>query len=318
MKWEKIGKIFDPSEHGLINNCYEYAQSPQALVFSDFVRVYFSTRARDHVGKYLSHIAYVDFTKDFKRIIGVSKKEVIPLGKIGCFDEHGIFPMNVLWVGDKVFAYTSGISRRKSVSVETSIGMAISEDKGETFKKLGDGPVLSASSEEPFLVGDPFVQHSGKKFHMWYIYGVSWKVSCVSDEPERVYKIGHAVSFGDGIVWQKEGKQIVPDKFKDECQALPTVVDIDCTSHMLFCYRHATDFRKNHVRGYHIGYAYSTDKLNWIRDDSQAGIVGSLGQWDSDMQCYPHLFKCDKKVYLLYNGNEFGHFGFGLAILKNC
>ena len=33
------------------------------------------------------------------------------------------------------------------------------------------------------------------------------------------------------------------------------------------------------------------------------------------MQCYPHVFECHGKVYLLYNGNEFGRTGFGLAVI---
>ena len=53
MKWLKLGKIFDPTEHALPNNCLEFAQSPQALVMSDRVRVYFSTRERDSIGKVL-------------------------------------------------------------------------------------------------------------------------------------------------------------------------------------------------------------------------------------------------------------------------
>ena len=32
---------------------------------------------------------------------------------------------------------------------------------------------------------------------------------------------------------------------------------------MYFCYRQATGFRKNKERGYRIGYAYSTDLVNW-------------------------------------------------------
>jgi hypothetical protein len=32
--------------------------------------------------------------------------------------------------------------------------------------------------------------------------------------------------------------------------------------------------------------------------------------------CYPHIFQCDEKVYLLYNGNEFGKKGFGIAELE--
>jgi hypothetical protein len=34
------------------------------------------------------------------------------------------------------------------------------------------------------------------------------------------------------------------------------------------------------------------------------------------MQCYPHLFPCKDRIYLLYNGNQFGKHGFGLAVLE--
>jgi hypothetical protein len=56
---------------------------------------------------------------------------------------------------------------------------------------------------------------------------------------------------------------------------------------------------------------------NWERDDAQAGIDISTEGWDSQMQCYPHVFQCDGNTYLLYNGNEFGRHGFGLAVLEN-
>jgi hypothetical protein len=84
---------------------------------------------------------------------------------------------------------------------------------------------------------------------------------------------------------------------------------------MYFCYRQATDFRVNRNRGYRIGYAYSHDLRNWTRDDAEGGIEVSESGWDSDMLCYPHVFRCEGSVYLLYNGNEFGRYGFGLAAL---
>ena len=97
MRWKKLGKIFDPTQHMLPNGCMQFAQSPQTLAFDDFVRIYFSTRAVDKSnGKFLSHIAYVDMQKNLKDVIRVSEHTVIPLGGLGCFDEHGIFPMNVL------------------------------------------------------------------------------------------------------------------------------------------------------------------------------------------------------------------------------
>jgi predicted GH43/DUF377 family glycosyl hydrolase len=117
--------------------------------------------------------------------------------------------------------------------------------------------------------------------------------------------------------WHKEeGKQIITDSFnEDECQALPTVTKIGNRYHMYFCYRQATDFRKNPARGYRLGYAWSDDLVNWVRDDANAGITFSENGWDAEMMCYPHIFQCDGKVYLLYNGNEFGKYGFGIAEL---
>jgi hypothetical protein len=169
MNWSKLGKIFDPTKYSLQNNCFEFAQSPQALILNDRVRIYFSTRERDRVGKYLSHIAFVDFDKSMQNIIDISNHTVIELGGLGCFDEHGIFPMNVLRDGDRVLAYTVGWNRKVSVSVDASIGLAISHDDGLTFQKFGKGPILTSSLNEPFLVGDAFVTKYGGLYHMWYI-----------------------------------------------------------------------------------------------------------------------------------------------------
>jgi hypothetical protein len=46
------------------------------------------------------------------------------------------------------------------------------------------------------------------------------------------------------------------------------------------------------------------------------GIDVSVSGWDSDMLCYPNLFEREGHTYLLYNGNEFGRHGFGIAILE--
>lgn len=315
MIWEKLGKIFDPRGHKLSDGCTEYAQYPQPLLFDDFVRIYFSARKRDpRNGKYLSCVSFVDMDKTFRNILHVSTHTVIELGKPGCFDEHGIFPLSILRYGDKVYGYTCGVSRRQSVPVDCSIGFAISTDDGLTFQKLGDGPILTSSLHEPFLAADPFVSRFGGQFHMWYVYGVQWKRYAVDLPPDRIYKIGHAVS-QDGISWQKEGRQIIADSFAEESQALPSVVRFEGRYHMLFCYRQSFDFRTNRDRSYRIGCAHSDDLVTWTRDDANVGIDVTESAWDSDMLCYPCIFECDGQIYLLYNGNEFGRYGFGLAHL---
>jgi hypothetical protein len=293
MKWGKLGKIFDPTQHKLPNDCVQFAQSPQSLVFDDFVRIYFSTRSVDkRNGKYLSHIAFVDMRKNLRNVIRVSDKTVIPLGGLGCFDEHGIFPMSVMRHGEAVYGYTCGWSRRVSVSVDTAIGLAISRDNGLTFQRIGDGPVLAASLHEPCLVGDGFVKVIAGVFHMWYIFGTGWKK------------------------FSKDAAIISDCLGTDESQALPTVIEIDDRYHMFFCFRHSFNFRQNRDRGYRIGHAWSDDLVNWVREDKDPYLDFTPGDWDADMLCYPHAFEHDGEVYLLYNGNEFGRYGFGLAVLE--
>lgn len=316
MQWRKVGKIFDPTEYSLPNRCVEFSQSPQALVLEDRVRLYFSTRERDNVGKYLSHVAFVDFDRAMRSVLGVSSQTVISLGGLGCFDEHGIFPFSVLNVGDRVLAYTSGWNRRASVSVDAAVGLAISHDNGQTFERFGNGPIMAATLNEPVLIGDAFVRIFEGRYHMWYIYGTGWKTFLSSETPERIYKIAHATST-DGITWERNARQIITDRLNaDECQALPTVFFLDGTYHMYFCYRQAHGFRTQTNSAYRIGYATSNDLINWWRDDNSAGINVSTEGWDSDMQCYPNVFQCDGQTFMVYNGNQFGRRGFGLAILE--
>ena len=317
MKWRRLGKIFDPSQINLFDGQCGYAQSPQALLCDDFVRVYFSTRARDRHGMFVSHVAYVDFDGEFSRVVDHSRQPVIQLGRLGSFDEHGIFPMNVLRDDAKIYAFTTGWSRRRSVPVDAAIGLAVSTDGGVTFEKVGEGPILAASLDQPFLVGDAFVARFNGEFHMWYIYGTKWLKHSSGEQPDRVYKIGHARS-ADCIEWVRSDHRLIADKLDgDECQALPTVVRFDGLYHMWFCYRHATDFRSNPARGYRIGYASSADLVSWQRNDEHAGIDVSPNGWDSEMLCYPHVFHHAGRLYMLYNGNEFGRFGFGLAVLES-
>jgi len=306
--WKKHGQIFFPQQYGM-----EYAKSPQAVVFDEFVRVYFSACKKDGE-KLISYVCFADFTKDFTRVLR-TQKQIMPEGNVGCFDEHGIFPFSPFCDHGKIMAYTSGWSRRVSVSVDTAIGLAVSEDGGESFQRIREGPVLTSSRTEPFLVVDGFVRRYEDSLHMWYIYGKEWKQYAGCTQPERIYKIGHAVS-DNGIDWRKEGAAIIPDRLEDECQALPCVVYFKGCYHMFFCYRNAWGFRDQKERSYRLGYAWSNQPENWIRCDEKLNFEQPQDGWDSQMQCYPHVFTMDQRLYLLYNGNAFGKNGFGLAELE--
>jgi len=317
MRWHKLGKIFDPCEHELPGAGAGFAQSPQAVVFDDFVRIYFASRSREADGKFLSQVCFADFSKDLRRVLAVNREPVLPLGGLGAFDQHGIFPFSPTRVGDEVWAYTTGWSRRVAVSVETAVGLAISHDQGRSFERFGPGPVLGPTLKEPCLVGDAFVRAFEGRFHMWTMFGTGWQQFAGEPAPDRIYKIGHAVS-DDGVNWVKEeARAIVPDRLgPQECQALPAVIRVGQRYLMVFCYREASGFRTDPSRGYRLGQAWSDDLQHWTRDDDAPAFARNPGEWDSEMVCYPHLCEIDGRILLLYNGNAFGREGFGAAVLE--
>ena len=124
------------------------------------------------------------------------------------------------------------------------------------------------------------------------------------------------IMFLDGIHWKKLNQDLIPSRIEeDEAQASPDVFYANGKYHMFFCYRYSSHYRGKQ-NGYRIGYASSTDMINWTRDDSKAGIDVSAQGWDAEMISYPHIFDLDGKTYMAYLGDQVGRYGFGLAVLE--
>lgn len=314
-RWHKLGKVFDPRGSGEGRPWMrEFAQAPATILHEDFVRVYFSCRPpADPGGQYVSYSAYVDLDRrDPTRVVGVADKPILALGGLGCFDEFGTYPVSVIADGGRFRAYYGGWTRCESVPFNVAIGCAESEDGGKTFRRLGPGPVIGYSPDEPFVMSGPKIRRFDGNWYLFYIAGRSWKMS--AGRPEPVYRIRMATS-PDGLNWTKAGRDLVPPRIEDdEAQASPDVFQRDGRYHMFFCYRHSEGYR-GHERGYRIGYAWSDDLLTWHRDDAQAGLQPSDSGWDSEMVSYPHVFEVDGVTYLAYLGNQVGREGFGLARL---
>jgi hypothetical protein len=312
--WKKLGKVFTPQEADTRPWLKEFAQAPATLVFDKFVRVYFSCRPpADANGQYVSYSAYVDLDRaNLFRVLNVSEKPILDLGGLGEFDEFGTYPVSVIRNAQEIRAYYAGWTRCESVPFNVAIGAATSSDEGKTFTKLGNGPILSYSPDEPFVLSGPKIRKFNNIWYLWYIAGRKWKI--VDGRAEPVYKIRMATS-DDGISWEKVNKDLIESRIEeDEAQASPDVFYTNGKYHMFFCYRFSSHYRGKE-NGYRIGYASSTNLIDWVRDDTKAGINVSEQGWDSEMISYPHVFELDGKIYLAYLGNEVGRHGFGLAVL---
>lgn len=313
--WKKLGKVFTPQEVSGRSWLKEFAQAPATLLLDNLVRVYFSCRPpADANGQYVSYSAYVDLDRaDLFRIRQVAEQPILDLGGLGEFDEFGIYPVSVIRERDSVCAYYGGWTRCESVPFNVAIGCAISHDGGKSFTRLGKGPILSYTPDEPFVLSSPKIRRFNGQWQLFYIAGRKWKT--VDGRAEPVYKIRMATST-DGLHWRKLNKDLIESRIEeDEAQASPDVFYANGKYHMFFCYRYSSHYRGK-SKGYRIGYAYSSDLVNWVRDDAKAGINVSEEGWDAEMIAYPHVFELDGQTYLAYLGDQVGRYGFGLAVLE--
>ena len=309
MKWIKKGQIFNVSENfGWMNS---HAQIPTVLKIGETLRIFFSTRTVPNKSK----IGYLDVEEsDPKKILKIDEFEVINSGEIDSFDEHGVMPSCAfIHSNNKAYLYYSGWSRKTSFPYSNLSGLAISVNSNlDKFEKKSTYSILTRNLYEPYSATSPFIILNDGVFYAYYCSGTAWLP--VNKSLEHVYDIKLALS-EDGIIWSQNIKTCIKQAYPHEAITRPTVIKIDKLFHMWFCYRSSNDFRDG-VGSYKIGYAYSIDLINWIREDSLAGISLSNEGWDSKMICYPYVVETKYGIYMFYNGNGFGKDGFGYAILR--
>ncbi len=313
--WKKLGKVFTPQEIQDRPWLKEFAQAPATLVFDDFVRVYFSCRpGPDKDGQYVSYTAYVDLERsDLTKVRTVSEEPILSLGGLGTFDEFGVYPVSVIRDDDVVRAYYGGWTRCESTPYTVAIGTAVSYDDGQTFQRIGPGPILSQTPNEAFVLSGPKIRRFNERWQLFYVAGIRWAVH--AGRAESIYRVRMAES-SDGLNWERTGLDLLEARLEaDECQASPDVVYRGGCYHMFYCYKYGVDFR-NATRGYRIGYAQSPDLRQWTRYDDLAGIDVSTEGWDSESIAYPHILELDGETYMFYLGNQVGREGFGLARLE--
>jgi len=137
---------------------------------------------------------------------------------------------------------------------------------------------------------------------MWYVSATCWVMK--NDRPMHKYHIRYAES-DDGLRWRREGVVCIDFKSDDEFAiARPCVIKDGDVYRMWYAYRGSS---------YRIGYAESLDGISWRRLDNDARIDVSTDGWDSQMIEYPCVFDVGTRRVMLYNGNDYGRTGIGLA-----
>jgi len=307
MRWHKRGNIFDPREHR--DWAGTHAQVPTVLVKERVLRIYYADRDGD--GR--SFTTYLDVDRgDPGRVVYHHRRPVLALGRRGTFDDDGMMPAWAIEHRGRILLYYSGWNRRVTVPYHNATGIAVSEDGGDTFARMFEGPVLDRVPLEPYLAVTPSVLKDGDRWLMWYVSGTDWKP--VGEKLEPVYVIKYAES-RDGLRWDRPNILSVAPCDDGEAFSHPCVLKDGDVYRMWYCFRGSEDYRDG--RGaYRMGYATSRDGCRFERRDAEVGITVSDSGWDAKMICYPFVVRVDGRTLMFYNGNSFGQTGIGWAVLE--
>jgi hypothetical protein len=311
MKWIKKGLVFKP------DNNYDWMVSHASIPVADpindeVLRIYFGTRDKHR----RSFTTYLEVLADDPRNVRyVHSEPILPLGKLGTFDDNGIMPSWIVNHGSKKYLYYIGWNPQVTVAYRLSIGLAISEDGGKTFSKCSEGPICDRAIDEPYFNTAPCVVVDGLSWKMWYVSCTGWET--INKRPEPRYHIKYALS-DDGIHWQRTNQVCIDYDSFTGAIGRPCVFMMNGMHRMLYSYRSIQNYRTDSRHSYRLGYAESSDGIHWRRLDNEVGIDRSATGWDSEMLEYSHVFMSKRGTYLFYNGNGFGQSGFGYAMLDKA
>ena len=301
MGWIRKGNIF--------NECH--AQVPVVDINHDrFWRIYYSKR--ENRGPSLPYYLDVEAGNPHK-ILGHSPGPILNPGNKGMFDWAGVMPTEIIQVGDVRYLYYIGWANRIDVPYHNNLGLAISHDQGQTWKKYSDGPVFATSAKEPGYVGTISIIKKDELYYGYYLSCRQWREHEGRMEPMYDIKIATSENLID---WLPLNQSAVLLENQEGGISKASVLQIGQEYFLWFAVRNAVDYRDNPANSYRIKCAKSDDLLHWQRTDELGLDIDLKSTWENNMVEYPHVIAYQNQIFMFYNGNGFGETGFGYAVLS--
>lgn len=299
--WAKKGRVYEPS------GAYTHGSHPCAVHFEGDTYVVAFTR-RDAARRSHVFLAYARVGGGTMTLLGEPKLALSP-GEPGWFDCDGCISVCIVEHGGRTYLYYVGWQNLPDTLWQCDTGRVVLDKKALTLTREFNGPVLGRDKDNPLFAAATAFHVEGDRWLTWYNSGLRWEKT---PSGWKHYYGLHFAESADGVRWNCHPGLCLP--FADEYEyafGRPSVIRMDGTYYMWFAHR-ATKT----IDTYRIGFASSRDGRKWDRADSLSGIDVSAAGWDSQMVCYPYLFRHDGLLYMLYNGNNYGQTGFGLAVME--
>lgn len=306
MRWKKLGLVYGPD--GSLPWAMTHAMIPTPVRLNDQVIRVFVTFCDE---KGIGRPGYVDVSaQDPLNVLGVSHQPLLELGKPGTFDENGLLACGVTNLGNgRMYMYYVGFELGTQIRYRLLTGLAISHDSGNTFSRFAPTPVLERSATEIYFRCGPFCIHEKQRFRLWYVAGSEW--IDLDGKSMPVYDVRYAES-EDGIHWPDTGEiQIAITEPDEHGFGRPCVIPKPDGGFRMFY-----SVRRRSLGAYRLGYAESVDGRNWKRMDEKLNLDVTPDSFDSHAIMYAAPIEICGKLYVFYNGDDFGRAGFAVALLE--
>jgi len=303
MRWKKLGQLYNPKP--VHPKLASHAANPLAILLEgDVYRVFFSGRDLGN----RSSVGFVDVDIIKGEVVYIHDKPVFEHGPENSFYSHGVSIGNCYEADGRRYILFMGWQCPPGEHWRGDIGRLVLEPDF-SIRLDGVAPLMSTDSVDPVSLSYPWVMRGENgEYHMWYGSTVTWDAG----NGEMLHVINHAIS-GNGHQWKRDGLAIPYQLGIAQAFSRPTVVDNRLDGyHMWF------SFRSGAGEKYRIGYASHQSGNAWKLRLDETGIDVSPSGWDSEMIEYPYVFEHKGQQYMLYNGNDYGKTGFGLAVLMNA
>lgn len=155
MEWIRQGMLCSKDTIGL-EWCKMNIMCPVPfLVDADTLRIFAAFCDDQNRGR----IGYIDVNPgNPAEILNVSKQPVLDLGESGTFDENGVLPTSILAEESKIYLFYCGFQLQVNVPYTSLLGISVSDDNGDNFRRLHSTPILDRVDNELFIRTGAYVE----------------------------------------------------------------------------------------------------------------------------------------------------------------
>jgi len=302
-KWRKLGLVFDARSQ-VPSWADNSALTPLPILHADgHIRVYTSFRDRAGVGR----IGYVDVdSKDPTRVLRVSQRPALDIGRDGCFDDNGMILGDIVRHEGRLYLFYVGFQLVAKAKFIALSGLAISDDEGESFSRASEAPFVGRADGQNMIAAIHTARFENGMWRFWLGAGDGWEL--IDGKPFPRYGVRYLESDRLEPIARPAKSCIEPTR--PEYRAGRPRVYKTGDSYVMH-------FTRGTVNGdYTPARAFSTDGVSWRRDDAPFELPLSPMGWDSRHICYPSIVHSDDQRFMFYNGNDMGVDGFGCAVAE--